>query len=100
MRKSKPVVFVAWVTFFAALGITFALRQSPSATGNAVEIGYIESAYAAAQKCSCLPKPCTTGTAKACHVECLSTETATCSCGATCEHGTGRLVGENTCTCQ
>jgi hypothetical protein len=50
--------------------------------------------------CSCPVKQCPNENAPACQARCEGPQTATCSCGATCDADSGYVKGVNSCTCQ
>jgi hypothetical protein len=50
--------------------------------------------------CSCPGKQCPHENAPACQASCEGPQTATCSCGATCDADSGYVKGVNSCTCQ
>jgi hypothetical protein len=50
--------------------------------------------------CSCPVKQCPNENAPACQASCEMPQTATCTCGATCDTDSGYVNGVNSCTCQ
>jgi hypothetical protein len=50
--------------------------------------------------CSCPVKQCPNENAPACQASCEMPQTATCTCGATCDTDSGYVKGVNSCTCQ
>jgi hypothetical protein len=50
--------------------------------------------------CECPVKQCPNENAPACQARCEEPQTATCTCGATCDPDSGYVKGVNSCTCQ
>jgi hypothetical protein len=50
--------------------------------------------------CECPVKQCPNENAPACQARCEEPQTATCTCGATCDPDSGYVKGINSCTCQ